>query len=165
MTLWGMQDSVTGSNTETASVTVTAANATVIGVNTKFADDFAVSQYLHVGQNDYIITAISNNDTMTVATATGSALVGAQSNASYIVSTKPVNLATTPTIDANNIYGVSEAEMLYANTADTEADSVTHAGWVNRIDKGNGRFYYETLVAASSITGDADDDTKLPEED
>jgi len=164
MSLWGMDDSVAQSNTATATVTVTAANATVVGVNTLFDTDFAVSQFLMVGQNDYIITAIANATVMTVASATGGALVGAQSNGSYVVSNKPIFVATTPNLDANDVYGVSQAEMLYANGASTEADGVAHAGWAHRIDKGNGRFYYETLVAGSSIAGDNDtDDGKLPE--
>lgn len=164
MSLWGNSDSIAQSNTATASVTVTAANATVVGINTEFATDFAVSQFLQVGQNDYIITSIANATVMTVGSATGGALVGASSNAVYNVSSKPIYITLTPNLDANDVYGVSEAEMLYANTADTEADSVAHAGWAHRIDKGNGRFYYETLVAGSSIAGDNDtDDGKLPE--
>lgn len=60
-------------------------------------------------------------------------------------------------------FGVSEAEMADTNG---EADAVTHAGWVLRKEGTGGRagrVQYETLVAMSSISGDADDDTVLPE--
>lgn len=73
------------------------------------------------------------------------------------------------------VFGISAAEMAFANTADTETDNVTHAGWVIRTEgRGGraGRVQYETLVAMSSITGDAgriagdpSDDTVAPEED
>jgi hypothetical protein len=68
--------------------------------------------------------------------------------------------------DLGNVYGVATSEMSYANTAGTEADNVTHAGWVNRTEGSggrSGRVFYETLVAGSSIDGDAADDAKLPE--
>lgn len=73
------------------------------------------------------------------------------------------------------VFGISTAEMAFANTGSTEADNVTHAGWTIRTEgRGGraGRVTYETLVAMSSITGDAgrvagdpSDDTELPEED
>ena len=68
---------------------------------------------------------------------------------------------------AVGVFGVSTDEMAYANTADTEADAVTHAGWVLRTQGEGGRagrVQYETLVAMSSISNDSDkDDTQLPE--
>jgi len=163
MSLWGMNDGKTVAGT----VTVTAANSTVVGAGTTFTN-FAVNDFLHVGKNDYVITAIANATVMTVrAGETGGTLVGAQSNANYVVSEKPLYVAYGSVgLDANNVYGVSTSEMNYANTADTESDNVTHAGWVLRTEGSGGRagrVHYETLVAASSITGDADDDTKLPE--
>ena len=46
------------------------------------------------------------------------------------------------------------------------AQGVAHAGW-NRRTLGTGtkagRVFYETLVASSSITGDAGDDSELPD--
>ena len=60
---------------------------------------------------------------------------------------------------AGNIYGVDVTE-----TGVTPA--VTHAGWVKRTaGSGNrsGRVFHETLVAASSITSDASDDSQYPD--
>lgn len=169
MSLWGMKDVKAQTNTATASITVTAANATVVGVNTLLSTDFAVGDYLNVGDNNYVFTAIANATVATVRSATaGGSVVGAQSNAVYYVSEKPlyITYATGAAIDANNVYGVSTAEMAYANGASTEADNITHAGWVLRTAGTGGRagrVFYETLVAASSISGDSDDDSKLPE--
>ena len=111
MSLWGNKDSITGSNTVTATVTVTAANATVVGVNTKLSTDFKVGDFLHVGENDYVFTALANDTVATVASATGGALVGAQSNASYIVSEKPKYIKYSQYIDADTVYGVATEEL------------------------------------------------------
>lgn len=51
-------------------------------------------------------------------------------------------------------------------TEDAGAQGIAHAGWLKRtVGTGAraGRVQYETLVAASSITGDASDDAVLPE--
>jgi hypothetical protein len=163
MALWGKYDAKPQTNTATATVTVTAANATVIGVNTKFADDFAAGDFLNVGGNDYVITTVSNNDTMTVATAVvGGTLVGAGANGAYVVSEKPkyVTYAEADNVggDVGDVYGVSEQE-----TAAAQGD-IPHAGWV-RVTQGSGgrsgRTFYEVLVAGSSITNDGADDTLI----
>ena len=71
------------------------------------------------------------------------------------------------------VFGISTDELAFANTAGSDQEAVAHAGWVLRTEgRGGraGRVQYETLVAMSSITGDAgrvagdpsDDDT-LPE--
>jgi|SRR6056300_65314 hypothetical protein len=64
-------------------------------------------------------------------------------------------------------FGVSATEMSQQGEAGSEADAVTHAGWVLRKEGTGGRagrVQYETLVAGGSITGDTDaDDTILPE--
>jgi hypothetical protein len=67
---------------------------------------------------------------------------------------------------AYGTFGVSTSEMAFANTS--EARKVTHAGWTLRTEGQGGRagrVFYETLVAASSISGDGSnkDDSKLPE--
>jgi hypothetical protein len=61
MSLWGMNDG----KTVAGSVTVTAANSTVIGSGTTLTN-FAVGDFLHVGKNDYVFTAIANATVATV---------------------------------------------------------------------------------------------------
>ena len=67
---------------------------------------------------------------------------------------------------AQGVFGVSTTEMNSANTS-SEAYAVGHAGWVLRTEGQGGRagrIQYETLVAMSSISTDADkDDSVLPE--
>ena len=69
---------------------------------------------------------------------------------------KPKYLSTA---DKALTYGVDTTE-----TAVTAG--VTHAGWVRRTAGTGGRagrVFHETLVAASSISGDAADDTQYPD--
>jgi len=164
MSDWGNKDS----KTVAGSVTVTAANSTVVGSGTTFTN-FAVGDFMNVGGNEYVITAIANATVMTVASAggAGASLVGASSNSAYVISEKPMHIKYSMNIDAGDVYGVDTTEMAYANTGSTEADAVPHAGWVKRTAGSggrSGRVHYEVLVAGSSITGDAADDTQLPEE-
>ena len=73
---------------------------------------------------------------------------------------KPKYIAQSSVADdlVGNIFGVDVAE--------TTAGNVAHAGWVKRtVGSGGraGRVFEEVLVAASSITGDATDDTEYPD--
>lgn len=171
MSLWGSQDLVSQSNTATASIVITAANSTVIGTNTKFTDDYAVGQYLNADSRDHVITVISNNEVMTVASANSSAtgITDVSSNTAYYVSTKPKFATYSESRDSvsinggtDNIYGVNDREVNYANNSESYA--VSHSGW-NRRTEGSGgragRVFYETLVAGG-ISGDAEDE-KFPE--
>lgn len=172
MSLWGNQDAKAQTNTATATVTVTAANATVVGVNTQFATDFNEGDYLYVGQNYYVFTAIANATVATVRSGNaGGSLVGAGSNGAYVVSNQPIYVteahSQTSAGDgtANNIYGVSASEIGFAN-ASSEAAGITHTGWNKRtVGSGGraGRVFYETLVAGGIATDTDDDDTILPE--
>lgn len=169
MSDWGNKDAkIETSNTQIGSITVSSGNSTVIGVDTTLTD-FNVGDFLFVGDNNYVITSIANDTVATVETADGAGVTisGASSNSDYVVSEKPMYIKYSMNIDANNVYGVDTTEMAYANTADTENEGIAHAGWVLRtVGTGGraGRVQYETLVAGSSITGDAPDDATLPEE-
>lgn len=162
MSLWGNKDG----KTVAGSVTVTAANSTAVGSGTTFTN-FKVGDFMNVGKNEYYITAISNATVMTVSSATGSALKGAQSNSAYVIQEKPKYIIHSMNINGNTVYGVDTTEMAFANTGGTEADGIPHAGWVLRTAGSGGRagrVHYEVLVAGSSISGDnVADDSILPE--
>lgn len=67
---------------------------------------------------------------------------------------KPKYLNTT---DKENTFGVDTDEMLVSNE---EGKGVSHAGWVLKHTKTRGgvtQTWYETMVAASSMTDDAED--------
>jgi hypothetical protein len=165
MSLWGNKDLVTGSGDGT--VTVTVANTTVIAASGADLTDFAVGDYLNAGGHSYVITAIANSTVGTVRSANAAlTMSGASANGDYEVSEKPLFVTFSESMDsvtvggtAENVYGASVAET-------TAANNITHAGWVRRtVGTGGraGRVFFETLVASSSITSDANDDTKLPD--
>lgn len=164
-----MKDLKSGSGAGTVAVTV--ANTTALGVGTNFIANFAVGDILHVGGNDYELTAIANATVATVgSTKHGVALsAGASANGDYVVSEKPRYVIHSEVGgDTTAVYGVDTSEMAYANTGSgKEAHAVAHAGWSRRTVKtdntGATRISYETLVAGSSISGDSSDDTVLPE--
>ena len=157
MALWGMKDAIAQSNTAAASIVVHGANSTVIGTNTKFLADLKATNFVSVNGKDYLVTSVQNDTTLNVVAALGKAVTNASSNSSYVLSTKPIYVAASEVGgDSAHIYGVDTVEI---GINDPDAKAVSHAGWVRRtVGTGGraGRVQYETLVAASSISGDAE---------
>lgn len=161
MALWGAYDVKSGSGTGT--VTVTAANSTVIGASGADLTDFAAGDILNVGDNNYVFTAVANATTATVSTVSGQTMVGAQANGDYVVSEKPIYVGKSESTDTSGdsgdldkIYGVNDAEVAAEAAAGTP---VPHSGWVRRTTGSggrSGRTFMEVLVAGG-ISGDAED--------
>merc|ERR1712139_520720 len=87
----------------------------------------------------------------------------------YTVTQKPISSLGDVGYGSSEIYGVDTTEQTVANAASGEARKYAppHAGWVGiqtyNDMHGNFRVKSETLVASSSITGDAADDAKFPD--
>tara|TARA_B110000967_G_scaffold87614_1_gene90203 strand:+ start:579 stop:1067 length:489 start_codon:yes stop_codon:yes gene_type:complete len=161
MSLWGMKDKKVASTVGTIAVTVDT--GAVAGAASVVLTDFAVGDHLDVGQNDYVFTAIASDTVATVRAAiNGGALPGATANAAYIVSEKPLSITYSEAGgDPSLVFGADTTEVGVAG----EGKKVGHAGWVKRTagtSGRSGRVHYETLVAASSISGDAEN-TVLPQ--
>lgn len=157
MSLWGNKDS----KTTVGTCAVTDAGA-VTGASSAVLTDYKVGDFLRVGANDYVFTAIADASNATVRQADGSADIAVSSAAAYEVSEKPLSTVYSENIDAAFIYGADTTEVGITG----EGKSVAHAGWVKRTPGTggrNGRVQYETLVAMGSISGDAADDTQLPD--
>jgi hypothetical protein len=157
MSLWGNKDS----KTTVGTCAVTTAGA-VTGASSAVLTNYKVGDFLRVGANDYVFTAIADASNATVRSATGSTTIPASSAAAYEVSEKPLSTVYSENIDAASIYGADTTEVGITG----EGKSVAHAGWVKRTPGTggrNGRVQYETLVAMGSISGDAADDTPLPD--
>ena len=155
MSLWGNKDS----KTTVGTCAVTTAGA-VSGAASAVLTNYKVGDFLRVGANDYVFTAIADASNATVRSATGSTTIPASSAAAYEVSEKPLSTVYSENIDAALIYGASTTEVGIAG----EGKRVAHAGWVKRTagsDGRSGRIHYETLVAMGSISGDAGDDSQL----
>ena len=161
MALWGNKDDK--SSTGTVQV---HANGDVAGTSTKFETEAAVGDYLVINSTvQFVISSISSNTACTVLPAKLGTSVNAVAAANnYTLNEKPISVAFTEAPqgshgDPSKVFGVDTTE---AGVTDT-----THAGWVRRTTKtdmhGTDRVMHEVLVAKSDISGDAADDTELPD--
>lgn len=155
MSLWGMKDSKTVAATTIAIDTAGA----VTGVDTSFESELAVGDFILVAGAHFRVTAIASDTAATVVSADlADPIVAVSATGTFIVSEKPIYVNTASGESVAEIYGADTGEV-------GETDGVTHAGWIKRtVGSGGraGRTTFETLVAAGSITGDAED-TVLPD--
>ena len=168
MSLWGKQDSVY------ADGTVAISNLTVTGTGTTFntAGLITAGDVITVGtgstQGEAVIASLTNGTTL-VLQSRGTLASGTITGAAYNISERPVSTLGDTNYGAAEIYGVDTTEQGVVNgkTGDARKYAPAHAGWVGITTyndmHGNLRVKTETLVASSSITGDAGDDTILPD--
>lgn len=154
MALWGKNDD----KTSTGTVAI-AANGLVTGTSTLFDSELAVGDYLRANDVDHLVVSITSNTVCQVVNGTNAdgtvAVVAASNNVTY--SEKPKYVTTSESNgEPEQVFGVDTTEIGVTDS--------THAGWVRRTagtGGRNGRVQYEVLVAGSSITGDAADDTEF----
>lgn len=156
MALWGNKDN----KTATGGLAI-AANGLVSGTGTLLDTEAKIGDYILIGGKKHLIVSITSNTVAQVSDAGvlgGS--IGVQANGVFALQELPKYVsASSVGEDANTVFGVDTTE------AGVTA-GVSHAGWVKRtVGTGNktGRVFQETLVASSSITGDAADDTEFPD--
>ena len=161
MALWGNKDDK--SSTGTVQV---HANGDVAGTSTLFDSEAAVGDYLVINSTvQFVISSISSNTVCTVLPAKlGTSVNAVAASNNYTLNEKPISVSFTEAPqgshgDPSKVFGVDTTE---AGVTDT-----THAGWVRRTTKtdmhGTSRVMHEVLVAKSDISGDAADDTELPD--
>jgi hypothetical protein len=170
MSSWGNKDDIASPGT------VALAGLTVTGTGTFFANNYAVGDVIRIADagGDAVIGAIANSTQLTL-TANTELTSGTLSSKAYTVSEKPAYVVDTDTNTlGTEVYGVDTTEQSVdqAKVADDAvnnrqiANTACHAGWVKLGDiytdaSGNVRRKSEVLVAMSTITNDADDDTVL----
>ncbi len=165
MALWGTKDTVysTGKvNCNTAGVLTKQSGS--INFNTSCAVGMVVTLATDgAGPGEGVIKSIDSNTQMTL---TNLNLPGAFTNVDYEVREKPVFTVGDSNYGANEIFGVDVAEA-EAAADDNSQYAPAHAGWVGITSytdmHGNQRVKTEVLVAGSSISADASDDTILPD--
>tara|TARA_A100001201_G_C4039491_1_gene186213 strand:+ start:197 stop:676 length:480 start_codon:yes stop_codon:yes gene_type:complete len=158
MSAWGNKDDIASPGT------VALAGLTVTGTGTFFANNYSAGDVIRIADagGDAVIKSTANATSLTLVSNT-ELTTGTLTGKQYTVSEKPIYVIDTDTnITGSEVFGVSTAEQGVA-TANTN-----HAGWVRIADRytdadGNIRQKTETLVAMSSISGDAADDTDLPD--
>ena len=169
MALWGNSDSLF--STGNISVNLTTKVATVSSGTLPAAGTLEGAVVTITGKGSAVIKERLTNTTFSIINTTG--LDGtAISGVAYNISEQPVYLNEDSNWGGNEIYGVDvdEAQAIGSGTTATSSQkqySPAHAGWVGITTytdtHGNVRVKTETLVAGSTITGDAADDTKLPD--
>ena len=169
MALWGVSDSLF--STGTISVNLTTKVCTISTGTLPAASTIEGTVVTITGKGSAVIKERTGNTTFTIHNTTG--LDGsAISGVAYNISEQPIYLNEDSNYAGTEIYGVDEAEQQFTNsgssaTAEQKKYNPAHAGWVGittYMDMHNNlRVKTENFVAGSTITGDAGDDTKLPE--
>ena len=160
MTLWGNKDSVYNTGNVNVNVTTGAVTRQSGTIAWTAGNGVKVGQVITVdgtaeGVIESIDSATGNSAQLTITTEhLPSSNI---SNKGYVISEKPKSTLFDSKYSAGDIFGVDEGEV---GVAKTTAYSVTHGGWVGITSytdqHGNLRVKTETLVAMSSISGDAE---------
>ena len=187
MSLWGNKDSL--STGLTGTITIDLATETVTGSGTTFVTaGISTGDILVIGvgatYGQAVITGVTSATQLSIGstqfiTGIGTVGFGATVGVAYTITQKPKYTLEdgqyfAPVVKANRfsaVFGVGTTEAGIARTTTVGgkagAYGVAHAGWVGvttYVDNhGNFRVKAETLVAGSSITGDADDDSRYPD--
>ena len=164
MTLWGNKDTVYSTGNVNVNVTtgVVTRQSGAINWSTVSAGQVITVDGTAEGVIKSIDTATGNSAQLTITTEhLPSSNI---SNKGYVISEKPKSTLFDSKYSAGDVFGVDSTEV---GVARTTAYSVTHGGWVGITSytdqHGNLRVKTETLVAMSSISGDAADDAKFAE--
>ena len=160
MTLWGNKDTVYSTGNVNVNVTTGVVSKQSGSIAWTAGNGVKVGQVITVdgtaeGVIKSIDTATGNSAQLTITTEhLPSSNI---SNKGYVISEKPKSTLFDSKYSAGDIFGVDEGEV---GVAKTTAYSVTHGGWVGITSytdqHGNLRVKTETLVAMSSISGDAE---------
>ena len=160
MALWGTKDTVYSTGNVNVNVTTGVVTKQSGSIAWTAGNGVKVGQVITVdgtaeGVIKSIDTATGNSAQLTITTEhLPSSNI---SNKGYVISEKPKSTLFDSKYSAGDIFGVDEGEV---GVAKTTAYSVTHGGWVGITSytdqHGNLRVKTETLVAMSSISGDAE---------
>ena len=185
MSLWGNKDSFASGITGT--ITINLSNEIVIGSGTTFVTaGISTGDILVVGAGATYGQAVITGITSATQLSIGSTqfliphpTLNTIAGAGYTVTQKPKYTLedgqyNAPDVKSNRFsavfgIGITETSVAAATTVGGKnaAYAVAHAGWVGvttYVDNhGNFRVKSEVLVAGSSITGDANDDSRFPD--
>jgi len=163
MTLWGNKDTVYSTGNVNVNVTTGVVSKQSGSIAWTAGNGVKVGQVITVdGTSEGVIQSIDSATQLTINTEyLPSSNI---SNKTYVISEKPKSTLFDSKYSAGDVFGVDSTEV---GVARTTAYAVTHGGWVGITSytdqHGNLRVKTETLVAMSSISGDAADDAKFAE--
>ena len=158
MSLWGNKDTVYSTGNVT---TITSAGVITISGST-LTGNVEAGQMITMGTyGGGVIKSVDSNTQLTLHSAAG-LTAGTGLTQAYNVSEAPKSTALDSNHNVNEVYGSDATEVGVARTTIYSHD---HAGWVGITTytdtHGNTRTKTEVLVAMSSISGDAADDSIL----
>ena len=113
-----------------------------------------------------LMTNVTNGQTVFVRDKTDDTFKIAATSGGTAINIGTGHNAQTFTIVTGATTATAVASLGLGNDGDTNTTELSHIGWVKKtVGTGGraGRVHYETLVAASSISGDAADDIALPD--
>ena len=113
-----------------------------------------------------LMTNVTNGQTVFVRDKTDDTFKIAATSGGTAINIGTGHNAQTFTIVTGATTATAVASTGLGNDGDTNTTEISHVGWVKKtVGTGGraGRVHYETLVAASSISGDAADDIALPD--
>ena len=113
-----------------------------------------------------LMTNVTNGQTVFVRDKTDDTFKIAATSGGTAINIGTGHNAQTFTIVTGATQSTATASLGLGNDGDTNTTEISHVGWVKKtVGTGGraGRVQYETLVAASSISGDASDDIALPD--
>ena len=113
-----------------------------------------------------LMTNVTNGQTVFVRDKTANTFKIAATEGGTAINIGTGHSAQTFTIVTGATQATAVASTGLGNDGDTNTTELSHIGWVKKtVGSGGraGRVHYETLVAASSISGDAADDIALPD--
>ena len=113
-----------------------------------------------------LMTNVTNGQTVFVRDKTDDTFKIAATEGGTAINIGTGHSAQTFTIVTGATQSTAVASLGLGNDGDTNTTEISHVGWVKKtVGTGGraGRVQYETLVAASSISGDAADDIALPD--
>ena len=164
MALWGTKDTVYSTGNVNVNVTTGVVTKQSGSIAWTSGNGVKVGQVLTIEGSEGVIESIDSATQLTIGTEY---LPAANiSNKTYEIREKPISTLFDSNYASNEIFGVDTAEQAAAR-GDSSQYTPAHAGWVGITSytdmHGNQRVKTETLVAGSSISADASDDTILPD--
>jgi len=167
MSLWGTKDTVYSTGNVNVNVTTGVVTKQSGAIAWTSGNGVKVGQVITVdGSAEGIIESIDSAVQLTIGTEyLPSANI---SNKTYEIREIPKSTLHDTNYDVGEIFGVDTTEIGVANAASGNARKFApaHSGWVGITSytdmHGNLRVKTEVLVANSTISGDSEDDTILP---
>ena len=171
MALWGTKDTVYSDGTIAISGTTVTGTGTTFNTSGLIAAGDVITVGTAASVGEAIVASVDSGTQITLYSSQFITYTGTITGQSYEIRQKPISTLEDTNYSAVEIFGVDTTEQGVVNALDGSNNkrkyAPPHAGWVGITtytdQDGVLRVKTETLVAKSTITADASDDTILPD--